>query len=94
VSVLLNGPRAAPVLTSLSPLRGRIGTIVTLVGAHFGARRVASVVKFVAATATSYVSWSATKIRVRVPAGTLAGWVKVRVQTVAGRSTAQSFRRL
>lgn len=94
VSVLLNGPRAAPVLRDLTPRQARIGTIVTLIGAHFGVKRGAGVVKFGAATAVSYVSWSSTKIKVKVPAGTARGWVKVTVRTVAGRSAAKSFRRL
>jgi hypothetical protein len=94
VSVLLNGPRVAPLLTRLSPVRARSGAVVTLAGAHFGARRGAGVVTFGAVTATEYVSWSATKIKVRVPAATPKGWAKVRVQSVAGRSAARTFLRL
>ena len=93
LDVLLSGPRVAPVLESLSPRRGHAGAVVTLVGAHFGTRRGAGVVKFGAAIATEYVSWSGAKIRVRVPDGTLSGWVRVRVQTVAGRSVAEMFLR-
>jgi FG-GAP-like repeat/IPT/TIG domain len=94
VCVLLNGPRVAPVLKGLSPVRGRAGAVVTLVGAHFGARRGAGVVKFGAVTATEYVSWRGTKIKVRVPEATPKGRVKVRVQTVAGRCTPKTFLRL
>jgi hypothetical protein len=94
VSVLLNGPRAVPLLRALSPIQGRVGAIVTLTGRYFGALRNASVVKFGATTAVSYVSWSSTKIKVRAPKGTAKGWVKVTVRTVAGRSDATAFRRL
>jgi FG-GAP-like repeat/IPT/TIG domain len=94
VSVLLNGPRAAPVLRDLTPCQGRVGAVITLTGARFGASRGASVVGFGATTAVSYAGWSATKIKVRVPPGTPKGWVKVSVRTVAGHSATKSFRRL
>ena len=94
VSVLLNGPGVAPVLQRLSPTCGRIGAIVTLVGAHFGTRRGAGVVTFGAVPATEYVSWSGTKIKVRVPEATSKGRVQVRVRTVAGRCVARTFLRL
>ena len=94
VSVLLNGPRAAPVLRSLSPVRGRIGDVVTVTGIRFGLKRGAGVVRFGATTATDYVSWSSTKVKVRVPQGTARGWVKVTVKTVAGSSAPEWFRRL
>ena len=94
VSVLLNGPREAPALSRLSPLRGRAGAVVTLTGLRFGARQGAGTVRFGAVKATDYVSWSSTKIKVKVPAGTAAGRVTVTVKTVAGRSPARCFRRL
>ena len=93
VSVLLNGPAAAPVLRTLSPGQGRVGAVVTLTGIRVGLKRGAGVVRFGGATATSYVSWSSTKIRVRVPAGTAWGWVQATVRTVAGTSASKSFRR-
>lgn len=94
VSVLLNGPHAAPVLTGLSPVRGPAGAVITLTGMRFGARRGAGTVRFGAVTATSYVSWSSTKIKVRVPDDTAAGRVGVMVKTVAGRSAKRRFHRL
>ena len=50
--MLLNGPRAAPVVRSLLPVRGRIGAVVTVTGIRFGLMRGAGVVRFGAATAT------------------------------------------
>ncbi len=94
VAVLLNGPRVAPLLTSLSPAKGRVGATITVTGAHFGARRGAGVVTFGGTAVTSYVTWSGAKVKVRVPAGTPKGPVKVRVRTVAGSSAARSFVRL
>jgi uncharacterized protein YfaP (DUF2135 family) len=94
VSLLLQGPAAPPVLRDMTPRRGRLGTVVTLTGAHFGAIRGAGVVRFGTTTASTYVSWSPTKIKVKVPSGTAQGLVKVTVRTVAGRSQAIAFRRL
>jgi len=92
--VLLNGPRATPIILDLSPARGHIGATVTLTGWHFGAKCSTSLVRFGAKTATRCVSWSATKIKVKVPKGTAKGKVKVTVKTAAGRSAAKSFKRL
>lgn len=93
LTVLLNGPHAAPVLGGLSPVRGRAGDVITLSGAHFGARRGAGVVSFGNVGVTDYVSWGARQIKVTVPAGG-TGRIKVTVRTVSGRSAAVYFRRL
>ena len=92
VSVLLNGPSAAPLLRAAVPAQGRVGAVVTLSGRYFGARRNSSVVRFGATTATRYVAWSTTRIKVRVPQGAARGRVKVTVTTVAGRSAGRPFR--
>ena len=94
IGVLLNGPRALPVISRSVPASGRVGVTVTIVGHHFGSERGRSTVRFGATTATSYASWSSTRIRVKVPAGTAKGVVHVTVRTVAGRSTPAHFRRL
>ena len=94
VSVLLNGPHVAPVLRGLSPARSPAGAVVTLSGSHFGSRQGAGVVRFGAVKANDYVSWSATRIEVKVPAGAAKGSITVTAKTVAGRSAARSFRRL
>jgi uncharacterized protein (DUF697 family) len=61
----------APVLNTCSPDAGQTGTLVTLTGYDFGATRGSSIVKFGTKTAASgdYVSWSDTKIVVKVPSG-------------------------
>jgi hypothetical protein len=94
VDVLLNGVPAVPVIGYLSPNRGHSGATVKLSGWHFGAVRGSSLIKFGSRTATRYVSWSDTRIIVRVPQGTVRGQVKVTVKTAAGTSAAKSFRRL
>jgi len=84
---------AKPKLSKLSPTKGRVGCLVTLSGSSFGKKRGKSCVKFGARTATRYVSWSATKIKVRVPKGTRKGSVKVVVKTNGGTSGGKRFTR-
>ena len=93
-SVRLLVVAAKPVLTQLSPAKGAIGATVTLTGTGFGAARGTSAVKFGAKTVTKYVSWSATRIKVKVPKDTAKGTVKVTVKTSAGTSAAKTFNRL
>lgn len=87
LSVRLRG--VLPVLTGLSPARGRTGDVVTLTGRHFGLRP--AVVRFGQTIATGYVVRSDSRIRVRVPRGTAKGLVKVTVTTLVGRSAPKPF---
>lgn len=91
VSVLRNTSR--PKLRSLKPMRGRVNATVTIAGWGFGPRRGASRVSFGSKVATTYVSWGAGKIRVKVPR-MAAGRKSVRVTTACGRSNAKYFRLL
>jgi hypothetical protein len=86
-------PGAAPVLSSLSPARGRIGAVVTLAGKNFGATCGKSYVKFGTRKATVYLSWSATEVKVKVPKGAAKGRLKVTLTTSAGTSASRAFRR-
>ena len=88
VGVRLRG--ALPVLRRLSPARGRVGGVVTLRGRHFAH----AVVRFGRTVATTYVSRSVSKIKVRVPSGTARGRVKVTVTTPVGRTAPRYFVRL
>jgi hypothetical protein len=90
VSVRMNG--ALPVLARVAPAQGRIGDVVTLTGRHFLKR--GTTVRFGSRIATAFLSWTATRIKVRVPAGTAAGSVKVTVTTIMGRSAGKAFVRL
>ena len=94
VGVRLSGPLSTPVMQSISPARGSAGAVVTLTGVHFGAGRGAGAVWFGTVKATSYLRWSDTAIKVRVPAATAAGDVAVTVRTAAGISAARHFLRL
>jgi hypothetical protein len=89
LSVRMNGQ--LPVLTGVSPARGRIGDAVTLTGRHFGKR---GAVRFGGTTAGAPVSWSPSKIKVRVPRGTARGSLNVTVTTLIGRSAGRTFLRL
>jgi hypothetical protein len=90
VSVRMNG--SLPVLTGVSPAQGRIGDVVTLTGRHFIKR--GTTVRFGSRIAGAFLSWTATHIRVKVPAGTAKGSVKVTVTTIMGRSADKAFWRL
>ena len=84
-------PGSKPVLAKLSPTAARRGAAVTLTGSGFGAKRGTSVVKFGKKACTKYLSWSATRIKVRVPAKAVFGKVKVAVRTAGGTSGSRIF---
>ena len=90
VSVRMNG--SLPVLTGVSPARGRTGTVITLTGRHFAKRP--GLVRFGGKTATAYLSWSTTRVKVRVPSGTPKARLRVTVTTGVGRSAPRYFTRL
>jgi len=93
VSVLRNVSR--PKLRYMAPSRGKPGTTVTITadveGWGFGAKRGTSKVYFGSKAATSYVFWSRSTIKVRVPS-MAAGRKPVTVRTKFGRSNDMSFR--
>ena len=89
ISVLRN--TTALKLRSLTPTRGRVGATVTIAGWGFGPRRGTSKVFFVSRAVTRYVSWSAGKIKVKVP-GVAAGAKMVRVKTAVGVGNGLAFR--
>jgi hypothetical protein len=88
VSVLLNTTKSK--ITSIKPAKGKAGVTVTITGTGFGVVRGKARVFFGGKAATKYVSWSQTKIKVKVPA-TAAGKVSVTVKTVEGKSNARPF---
>ncbi len=94
IGVRLNGPLTTPVIRGLSPAQGSAGVVVTLSGKHFGARRGAGAVLFGAVTATQYLRWSDTLIKVKAPAGASSGDLAVVVKTSVGTSAARHFLRL
>ena len=80
----------APYISFISPTIGSVGTEVTITGTGFGASRGTSYVSFGETAAVDYLSWSDTRIRVRVPQ-VGAGSTKVTVTTSGGRSNYKSF---
>ena len=84
-------PTAKPAISRLTPATGRRGATV-LMGTAFGAKRGTSCVKFGARKCTRYLSWSATRIKCKVPAKAAFGSQKVKVTTTAGVSKAKRFR--
>jgi hypothetical protein len=79
------------VIASLRPRRGGVGATVTITGSGFGARRGAAKVFFAGKAATRYISWSATRIKVKVPR-LGKGKKPVTIVTAGGRSAARTFR--
>ena len=70
----------SPYLGSVSPSRVKLGDRLTLTGANFGSRRWSNYVRFapnVRPSSGDYVTWSDSRIVVRVPAGAQSGDVKV-----------------
>jgi hypothetical protein len=82
---------ATPTLTKFTPASGKRGATITITGKGFGKKHGTSLVKFGATKCAKYVSWSATRIRCKVPAKAKFGKLKVRVVTPAGPSHAKTF---
>ena len=72
----------SPYLASVSPSRVKVGDRLTLTGANFRSSRGGSYVRFapnVRPSSGDYVTWSDSRIVVRVPAGAQSGDVQVAV---------------
>jgi hypothetical protein len=78
-------PPGFPIILSLNPVVGPVGTSVTVNGTNFGASQGTSTVKFNGTTATvTSGSWTPTKITTTVPTGATTGNTVV---TVGGMSS-------
>jgi IPT/TIG domain len=77
----------APVIISLAPTSGSVGTPVTITGTNFGATPGTSTVRF-NGTAATPTSWSTTSIGVPVPTGATTGPVVVTVGGTASNGPA------
>jgi regulation of enolase protein 1 (concanavalin A-like superfamily) len=78
VSFDAQGGSNNPLITSLSPTTGPVGTAVMISGANFGASQGSSSVQFNGTIATP-TTWSTTSLVVPVPAGATTGPVVVTV---------------
>jgi hypothetical protein len=72
----------APLIGSISPASGPVGTSVTIAGSSFGAGQGTSTITFNGITATP-TSWSATMVVTPVPSGATSGSVVVTVGGIA-----------
>ena len=70
-----------PVITSITPSSGPIGTQVTVRGTGFGATQGSSTLKLQGPAAT-IISWSDTQIVATVPPGSMTGYILVTVSGV------------
>jgi hypothetical protein len=86
VSVNVPATTTAPVIVSLTPSSGSVGTTVNVAGSNFGSTKGTSTVTF-NGTAASPTSWSASTIAVPVPAGATTGNVVVTVGGVASNGS-------
>ena len=83
--------KVEPLLSTLSPTGGRRGVLVTITGTGFCASRGTSGVRFGTVKCGTYVSWTSTRIKCRVPAKAAFGRLSVRVTTAGGASNAKTF---
>ena len=79
-----------PHIGSLLPSGGMVGATVTITGSGWGARPGRAMVYFGGRAVSTHVSWSATKIKVKVPS-LAKGKKSVMVETSGGRSNAETF---
>lgn len=70
-----------PVISTISPTQGPVGTSVVITGTGFGSSQGSSTVKFNGAAATISV-WSSTSLTMTVPTGATSGGVIVTVSNV------------
>jgi len=81
-----------PYLVSITPAKGRPGTLVRIEGGNFGSRRGDLVVAFGGVPAVEYVSWTDDTVLARVPPGVPIRHVKVTIETPLGDSYFVRFR--
>jgi hypothetical protein len=79
-----------PVIDSLAPERGPVGTTVTVRGQGFGTPQGDSYVSFGDVKATEYGNWGDGEVECKVPAG-VSGNCKVTVTTASGTSNEKAF---
>ena len=82
---------STPSISGVNPTSAAVGTSVTISGTNFGATQGSSTVTF-NGTAAVPSSWSATSIKVPVPAGATSGNVVVKVGGVASTGVAFTVR--
>jgi hypothetical protein len=77
-----------PVITSITPSSGLVGSSVAILGTNFGSTQGSSTVSFNGTLATTFATWTSTGIVVMVPTGATTGSVVVTVGGVASAGVA------
>ena len=85
-----SGQTNAPVISSISPNQGGIGSVITLSGSGFGSTQGSSIVMF-NATVAEILIWSGSNITVRVPPGLRPGTTNVTVGVNGSLSNVVQF---
>jgi hypothetical protein len=80
---------SSPAITRLNPSSGEPGDVMTITGTNLGAGGAGSRVSFAGISATSYPSWTNTRVQVVVPQEAMSGGVFV--VTPRGSSNALEF---
>ena len=81
-----------PLLNTLTPISGTVGSVVTLKGKYFGGTKGSSTVTIGGVPVTTFVPpWTDTAIKATVPAGVAVGSASVVVTTPVGGSLPKTF---
>ena len=85
---IIRDTSGAPVITLLNPAQGKIGDTVIIIGFKFGTDKTKGTVAFnlIKALSTDIISWTDTKILVKVPSGASSGPVVATVNGIASNS--------
>jgi hypothetical protein len=78
-------------IDKLTPSSGKRGSALTITGLGFSQHRGTNYVQFGAQRCGWVVSWSGTRIKIKVPSNVPSGPLKVRVVTATGKSNAKTF---
>ena len=85
VSITAGSSLPNPVISSIAPLSGAPGTLVTISGSGFGTTQSNSTVMFNGAPSTSIYSWSNTQIQAVVPDQATTGPISIVVNNITGQ---------
>lgn len=78
-----------PAITSISPVEGKIGDVVTIKGSFLGTHQAGDTLFFGSVPVTTVQSWTESAITVKIPDGVSSGWISVKVDGM--RSNQKQF---
>ena len=88
----VSAPTAVPTITSVVPDSGIARDTIIIIGANFGTTQNSGIVSFRSANASTIISWSATQIKVIVPAYAISGVSTIKVTADGLASNQKSFK--